>query len=696
MAARRLAWTLAGVSLGLVLAGIPLGLLTRDHAALPGLMQFSWFEASLPIQTLAWSVVGALIVAHQPSNRVGWLACLTGLLGSLWLVSQSYAAYGLFVRPGSLPAAQWMGWVRGWSWYPLFCLFLIWIPLLLPDGTLPSARWSWLLWATAPAVALNLALVTVASDRLFGTPSVVPTAPLPGALVNAAEAVVGIFLLGGGAFAAVGLLQRYRRSSALVRRQLKWFLGAGSVLIVVFLVGLPLALATGTAAYRVPVIDVLAPLALACLPISVWIAVVRHRLYDVDLVISRTALYAILAVLITAIYLLLVVGVGLLVGTGGRPNLVLSIVATAVVALAFQPLRARTQQVVTRLVYGRRLGPDEVLAELSLRVGRATSPDEVLATIAEVAAKAVAVEHARVSHRLPSGRERVVDWPSGTEKPFVEAVDIVQETQAVGKLEISRELSRSDRKLLEAIARQAALALRNLRLSEELADRLEQIEDQAKALAASRARIVHAQENERRRIERDIHDGAQQQLIALIAKLGLAGNQLRRDARVAAATLQEAQEEARQALVDLRELARGIHPAVLSSKGLLDAIETVAARMPIGVRVEADPAIRGLRYEEEIEGAAYFVACEGLVNVLKHASASQATVRISENGEDLAIRVSDDGVGIGSGSVRESGLRGLRDRLDALGGTLRISGNGTGTRLEATLPARRRNAGSGE
>ncbi len=240
------------------------------------------------------------------------------------------------------------------------------------------------------------------------------------------------------------------------------------------------------------------------------------------------------------------------------------------------------------------------------------------------------------------------------------------------------------------------MALRNLRLSEELADRLEQIEDQAKALAASRARIVQAQENERRRIERDIHDGAQQQLIALIAKLGLAGNQLRRDPRVAGATLQEAQEEARQALVDLRELARGIHPAVLSSKGMLDAIETVAARMPIGVRVEADPAIRGLRYEEEIEGAAYFVVCEGLVNVLKHASASQATVRISKNGEDLAIRVSDDGVGIDSGSVRESGLRGLRDRVDALGGTLRISGNGTGTHLEATLPARRRNAGSGE
>ena len=623
---RRLAWTICAITFGLLGAGTALGLQTRDNAAVLPLMRFSWWEALLPIQAVGWSVAGAVILARHPGHRIGWLACLTGFSGSLLLFSQSYAAYGLFVRPGSLPAANWMAWVRGWSWYPLACLFLIWLPLLVPDGELPSPRWSWLVWPTAAAVLVYIAAVTVGSDVILGTPSLLLAGRVSHRFLKAAEAITGMFQLVGGSLAVVGLSQRYRRSSQEIRQQLKWFLGAAALVMVVFLAGVPAVLISGVAPYRAPIVEILAPLALACLPLAIWVAVLQHRLYDVNLVLSRTVVYATLGALITATYLLLVVGVGLIIGTGGRPNLVLSIVATAVVALAFQPLRERMQRLVNRLVYGRRLSSYEILADLSSAIARAGSADEVLATIAEAAAKAVGAARSRLRHRRAGGRERVADWPtSGRGEPLVEAVEISHEGEVVGMLEFSRpigrELTAPEHRLIEAIARQAALALNTLRLSDELANRLEQIEDQAEALAASRARIVQAQESERRRIERDIHDGAQQQMIALIAKLGLAGNQLRRDPRVAGATLQEAQQEARQALTDLRELARGIHPAVLGSKGLVDALETVAARIPIGVRLQTDHAMRQIRYVQEIEGAAYFVACEGLANVLKHAAA---------------------------------------------------------------------------
>ncbi len=196
---------------------------------------------------------------------------------------------------------------------------------------------------------------------------------------------------------------------------------------------------------------------------------------------------------------------------------------------------------------------------------------------------------------------------------------------------------------------------------------------------------MQAEEAERRRIERNIHDGVQQEIVALLAKLGLARNQLRRDPEVADATLAEIQEDARQALEDLRELARGIHPPVLSDRGLLEAIEARAARLPLGVTIESDRALRGRRYAEPIEGAAYFLVCEALANVLKHASAQHATVRLTHGDGRLLVEVIDDGTGFTLNGASGSGLRGLTDRIDALGGGLRItSGPGEGTRAHTT------------
>jgi signal transduction histidine kinase len=238
----------------------------------------------------------------------------------------------------------------------------------------------------------------------------------------------------------------------------------------------------------------------------------------------------------------------------------------------------------------------------------------------------------------------------------------------------------SDEELVAALGHQAALAVRNSKLSAELAARLQELE-------ASRQRIVQAEEAGRRRIERDIHDGVQQQLVALIAKVRLARNQAARDMRQVEGTLTEVQKDTTQVLDDLRELARGIHPVVLSDSGLVEAIRARVGQLPLGVRIEAEAAMRETRYPQDVEGAAYFVICEALANALKHSSAHHATVRLSVDKGTLSLEVRDDGDGFDASRTAMTGLRGLKDRVEALGGTIRVeSALGVGTRVSADLP----------
>jgi len=223
------------------------------------------------------------------------------------------------------------------------------------------------------------------------------------------------------------------------------------------------------------------------------------------------------------------------------------------------------------------------------------------------------------------------------------------------------------------------------------ADRLDEIRRQAAELAASRARLVAAQDTERQRLERDLHDGVQQEVVSLLARLGLARSQLRRDPLVVEATLAELQAQTSQLLRDLRALVQGIHPPVLADRGLLEALEARLARVPIGVQLHADPALRGDRYAPEVEAAAYFLVSEGLTNAMKHANASRVAIHLAVTDEHLTVEVDDNGVGFVPAHTRQSGLTGLRDRIEAVGGQLEVTSRpGAGCRLTATVPATRR------
>jgi signal transduction histidine kinase len=446
-------------------------------------------------------------------------------------------------------------------------------------------------------------------------------------------------------------------------------------------------------------------LAILGLPVATGVAILRYRLYDIDVVISRTLVYGALAAFITAVYVGIVVGVGTLVGNGGQPNLVLSIIATAVVAVAFQPLRERLQKVANRLVYGRRATPYEVLSEFSQRVAETYAANEALPRMAMVLAEGTGAERAIVWLRSGDHLKPAATWPppeatngaapQETPEPVTISNDAVPDIpgadkvvpvrhqgELLGALTVTKRRGESltpvEEKLLGDLASQAGLVVKNVGLTNELLARLEE-------LRASRQRLVAAQDDERRRLERNLHDGAQQNLVALKVKLGLAEMFAAKDAAKARQLLAELKEDTDEALNTLRDLARGIYPPLLADRGLGAALEAQARKATVPVEVVAD----GLgRYPQEVEAAVYFCVLEALQNTQKYAEASGAVVRLSESDGTVAFEVEDDGKGFDPATAkRGAGLTNMADRLDALGGTIELESEpGAGARLSGTIP----------
>lgn len=674
----RVAWILVGTSALLYPWTLYLGLTAGTNV--PQLLQFDWWSALTPLATIELGIVAALVLRRHPGHAVGWVAAIGGFCQSLSVFAGSYAAYSL-THGHVLPAAEFAVWLRGWIWYPASLFLFALIPALFPEGRLPSPRWRFVVWAVAAGTLVQLVWVSL-SQVMFGFPLANGPWPADGWLFNILVSLTGVLWLLSLLGAVAALAVRFRRSTGVARQQLKWFLAAVGLQGALWVSSFGISPITRLAPYLNPYYDVLIPLSLLVMPIAIGVAILRHRLYDIDVVISRGLAYAGLAVFITIAYILVVVGIGLALGTGGRPNIALSVVAMALVVVLIQPVRSRLQGLANQLVYGVPADPYAVLGQLS-RTPAADDVDDALAQIAQAVARGMGSRRARIRLLLPGGQSRTATWPANQAGHFGKTVALTYRNETVGEIDAD---GSGDQRLTEALTAQAGHALHTLRLSAELDDRLRQLQAQASELTASRTRLVQAQETERRRLERDLHDGIQQELVVLIAKARLARNQLDRDPVMAAETLAELQGSAQHALADLRSLARGIHPAVLSSRGLVEAIGEMASRMPVGVRLAADPALNAVRYAPEIEGAAYFVVAEGLANVLKHSGATEATVTVSASDSWLRIAIADDGHGFDQDSVPVSGLRGLRDRVEALGGHVEIDSQRSGTRLDAVFP----------
>jgi len=631
---------------------------------------------------ITFTVTGTMLASRRPENPIGWLLCAAAVVAAIQGFAEAYALWALLDQGGRPPFGEWAAWLDEWFW--MFGVMTLGVAAALyPDGRWLSQRWRRVVVGGVVLAGLSMIAAAITPELLIfkGVDNPVGLTGITSQRYYQLIGWAGVFFLIPVVAGSAGAFVRYRRSHGDEREQLKWL--AASVGLVTVTLGIYIGvylLTTGLTSEPTGFdwIENLITVAILTIPASIAIGVLKYRLYDIDLVISKTVVYGAIALFITAIYVAVVVGVGAAVGSARSG--VLSAIAAAIVALAFQPLRRRAQHLANRLVYGERSTPYEVLSGFSERLGEAYAVDDVLPRMARVLGEAIGAERVAVWLKGANGFRPTAAWPStdGLGRSGgvpVGGHEVRHQGELLGSLTVemppSEPLEGASAKLVADLAGQAGLVLRNAALVEDL--------------KASRKRLVAAQDEERRKLERNIHDGAQQQLVALTVQLRLMEQQIERDPASAKAAAARLRGDATAALEDLRDLARGIYPPLLADKGLAAALEAQARKAPLPVGVEAD----GIdRFPQEAESAVYFSCLEALQNVAKYAGASHATVRLSNGTGGLRFEVSDDGRGFDPAATGYgTGLQGIADRLAALGGSLDVTSTpGAGTTITGRLP----------
>jgi len=646
------------------------------------------FVSIQSVMAAAFAVLGAVVVSRQPRNPVGWLMVLIGFFFMYIAASNElYTQVVLNSTSGASGGLPYVLSVGNWAW--LLCMIpaVTFLPLLFPTGRPLTPRWRAVGWLAAAAVGMGLVSSALKAGPLAGMPVVNNPLGVDHPAIPLAE-TVGTYLLLPAALASIAsLILRYRRSSGTERQQIKWVASASMLLPVAFVAGSAIA---PDASW--PLILV----ALLVVAIAVTVAMLRYRLYDIDIVINKAVVFALLAGFITAVYAGVVVGLGRLVPLG-EGNLGLSIAATALVAVAFEPVRLRVQHWANRLVYGKRATPYETLAAMTGRIGDSADPGSALTEAAQlladgtgaaqsvvwVAHEGVLVPRAIAGDTMDAPVPMTLDGNDLPELDGVLVQPVRHEGQLVGALSLAKRpgegASSADRRLVEELAGQAALLLANTRLRSRLGARLVE-------LRTSRQRMLAAHDRARHALERDLHDGAQQELVALKVKLGLARTIATREgAPEIAEHLADAAGIADQAVDTLRDVARGIYPPLLESEGLAAALSALANRADIAVDV-LDRTTR--RYSREIEATAFFCVREALMNAVLHADAEHAHVELDGSDTGLTVVVADDGNGFDPERRHQGdGLTHMNDRADAAGGTLVVASQaGHGTTVTLELP----------
>jgi signal transduction histidine kinase len=658
----------------------------------------------IPVAAVAYATLGVLII-RRAANLIGWIMLAEGIGLAFVGLTSGYAIAGVAAHPGSLPAAKLAGTLSECIFSPVTFL-IAFMFLLFPTGKLPSPRWR-------PVAAAGLLLVGLTLTGLAVTPRLLQL-PAPGGIsliypnplgvenlkpvlravpVGTLNGLAVVFV----AFMAavlVSLAVRYRAGGRLMRQQIKWLALAAAVFAVLLFIAL-LGVAAGEVWLNGAANAITAVVALFGIPAAMTIAILKYRLFDIDVIISRAVVYGLLSAALTGVYVGIVLGIGTFVGHRG--GTVLTIAAAATIALLFQPLRRRAQLFANRLVYGKRATPYQALSDFTGDMAGQLDLTEAVDRMVSVLAGATGADRAEAWIRVGTELRPAAIWPHGSPPSTVialdadgglppfdgasHAVDVKHGGELLGALSLQKPrnepLTSTEDELLRHLASQAGLVLRNAALTAELQATIDE-------LRASRRRLVEAQDAERQRIERNLHDGAQQHLVALNIQLGLLDD--------AADDPGEVKEIAGQlraglhaALDDLRALARGIYPPLLADQGLAAAVAAQARRAPLPVLVEAD----GIgRYRRDAEATAYFCILEALQNVAKYARASQATVALSCPDGHLEFAVTDDGAGFDTTTpTHGTGLQGMADRLAAVGGTFRIdSTSGQGTTISGALP----------
>ncbi|RPF39229.1 histidine kinase [Streptomyces sp. TLI_185] len=612
----------------------------------------------------SFTAVGLYVVRMRPRHPEGWLFVATGVLHAVMFFGRQYGLHS-----GTLVAASWLGWVGVWP-LPLAIALAGWTFMAFPDGRLPSPLWRpalVVMFAVAAVLAVVSALWPVEYDRMglaAPHPLNVPGGEAADRVWKYAQYSYLLFQV----LWTAAIVVRIRRARGDEVRQMRWLVFAVVAAIVLLVAGL---LAFGS-----PVPGLLA---LPLIPVAAGFAILKFRLYDIDPVINKSLVVGAMLLLITAAYVAIVVGAGAVVPADER---MLTLLTTAVVAVAFEPLRRRAQRLADRLVYGHRATPYEALSRLSAHLEN--PPQDLLDAIAATVAGAVGATEVVVwvgdEHCLvPQGH-----WPAATVDAGSAALAALGGPRRLVRLIVHRGTVRGAITVRKPAGE--SLNATEVRLLADLVAQTGLIivqQQQVQEIQAAARRIVTAEDAARRRIERDLHDGAQQRLVTLGLELGALAKQAEADGAAMADRVKQARAQLLEATAELRELARGLHPMVLAQSGLEPALAALADRSAIPVRLRLADAGRLPR---DVEATAYYVVSEALTNAARYSGASVVVVDVAPVDSGLCVEVTDDGCG-GARPGTGTGLQGLADRLAALGGDLQVdSPSGGGTRIRAVLP----------
>jgi signal transduction histidine kinase len=690
-AARWTAGTIAVASVALIAAGMILAFLDRHRG--PSALT-NWDPASIvgDIEDLTIPVIGYVIASRRPRNPIGWLGLAACLDLAATTFASSYGLRALVAAPGSLPGGHAMMWIANAMWIiPIAAIAFVF--LLFPTGRLRSRRWRPAAGAVGVIFGFILVASMVSATADFERPFTRFSASQPSAVLGAEMLLAPVGML----LAVVALSARFVLSKGEERLQLKWFAAAAVLVILAFIPDVVTGSVITGIAFNV---------AALCANAAIAIAVLKYRLYDIDLVISKALQYGALAVFITAVYAVLVAGVG--AGVGDQHSVWLSALAAAVVAVAFQPVRQLAARLASRAVYGRRATPYQVLSEFARRIGGTYADEDVLPQMARMVSAGTGalrvVVWLRVGDELQPGasagdaaREGEAGppapalVPAGRPDPAAGgplpaaglpllpgsdmSVPISYRGDLLGAITIQmprdEPLRPAGAQLVADVAAQAGPVLSNAGLIAQL--------------RASRQRLVTAQDEARRRLERNLHDGAQQDLVALAINLKIATAVVGEDPAMAREMLLQLQADTAGALENLRDLARGIYPPLLADMGLAAALSAQARKSPLPVTIQAD----GIgRLGQDAEAAIYFCCLEALQNSGKYSRAAAVTVTLTAQDGTVRFSVSDDGDGYDAARTpMGAGLRNMSDRLAALGGTLEVrSAPSAGTTVTGHLP----------
>lgn len=701
-----LAWSLCAVCVALIglalLLALPTSPVWQSMTTDPGpALQRPGLALALltGVLSLAFPAVGALIASRLPANPIGWIFCGVGLLYTGQRFSIAYADYAL-LENFAFPGGEYMAWFSTLVEYSGPILAGVFVVLLFPNGHLLSRRWQIVAWMAVLGTALAALYDAFYPDNLathdyvdnpFGVVGVI--GHFTSYELFIAAALVGKTLLLTSVLAALfSLFVRLHRASGDERQQLKWFLyaavpaGVGFSFILLsytiesfaelVFVNPFIRVADQGIYFEIYRIFYVAEVSLLFVPVFTYIAILRYDLYDIDIVINRTLVYGALSACVVGIYVLAAVALGALFQARG--SLAVSLLATALVAVLFQPLRSRLQRGVNRLMYGERDDPYAVISRLGRRLEATLAPESVLPTIAETIAQALKLPYTAILLKEDEGFRSAAAYGSPTGES--QALPLVYQREEIGRLVLSprapgEAFSDTDRNLLEDLARQAEVAVHAVRLTTDL--------------QLSRERLVATREEERRRLRRDLHDGLGGQLAGLNVQAGILRRLIPREPAAADELVVELRDELRGAIADIRRLVYDLRPPALDDLGLAEALRRLAERCgsegeQLRVQVNAPEDLPNL--PAAVEVAVYRIVQEALTNVARHARARTCAVRLAVN-DNVALEIVDDGVGIPAERSAGVGLSSMRERASELGGSCVVErAPEGGTRVLVRLP----------